>query len=57
MKTENRLSAVMVLVVLLAAGLAVYSVRRLDVFGGRPVPVQYQYRIGQAADDGGTERP
>lgn len=50
MKTENRLSAVMVLVVLLAAGLAVYSVRRLDVFGRRPVPVQYQYPMGQAAD-------
>jgi len=39
-----------ILVLLLAAGVAVYLVMRMDILGRRPVPVQYQYQIGQVAD-------
>jgi DNA-binding beta-propeller fold protein YncE len=49
-KTENKYTAMIILVLLLAAGVAVYLVMRVDVFGRRPVPVQYQYQIGQVAD-------
>ena len=49
-KTENRYTALIILVLLLAGGVAVYLVLRMDILGRRPVPVQYQYQIGQVAD-------
>ncbi len=47
---ENRHTLILLLVVVLAAGVAVYSVLRMDVFGRRPVPAQYQYEIGLLGD-------
>jgi len=46
---ENRHTLVLLLVVVLAAGVAAYLVVRMDVFGRGPVPVQYQYQIGPLA--------